>query len=103
MFKDKINSNSNKTEAENPNIELKEIIVKNEELLIPNIDQEKKSLINDDQKHDIEQPKILDPEQLDPEQLDPEQLDPEQLDPEQLDPEQLEPDSENHFRTRFRK
>ena len=102
MFKDKINSNSNKTEAENPNIELKEIIVKNEELLNPNIDQEKESLINDDLKHDIEQPKILDPEQLDPEQLDPEQLDPEQLDPEQLDPEQLDPeqldpDSENHL------
>ena len=83
MFKDKINSNSNKTEAENPNIELKEIIVKNEELLNPNIDQEKESLINDDLKHDIEQPKILDPEQLDPEQLDPDSEN------------HLEPDSEN--------
>jgi hypothetical protein len=44
MFKDKINSNSSKTEAENPNIELKEIICK-----------------NDDLKHDIEQPEILEP------------------------------------------
>ena len=77
MFKDKINSNSNKTEAENPNIELKEIIVKNEELLNPNIDQEKESLINDDLKHDIEQPKILEePDTTEPDTEEPEQLDP---------------------------
>ena len=93
MFKDKINSNSNKTEAENPNIELKEIIVKNEELLNPNIDQEKESLINDDLKHDIEQPKILeelDTEELDTEELDTEELDTEELDTEELDTEELD-------------
>ena len=90
MFKDKINSNSNKTEAENPNIELKEIIVKNEELLNPNIDQEKESLINDDLKHDIEQPKIL--EELDTEEPDTEELDTEEPDTEELDTE--EPDTE---------
>jgi len=61
MFKDKINSNSSKTEAENPNIELKEIICKNDELLNPNIDQEKESLVNNTLKHDIEQPEILEP------------------------------------------
>lgn len=61
MFKDKINSNSSKTEAENPNIELKEIICKNDELLNPNIDQEKASLINNAQEQDIEQPEILEP------------------------------------------
>ena len=98
MFKDKINSNSNKTEAENPNIELKEIIVKNEELLNPNIDQEKESLINDDLKHDIEQPKILeepdttepDTEELDTEELDTEELDTEELETEELDTEELD-------------
>jgi len=114
MFKDKINSNSNKTEAENPNIELKEIIVKNEELLNPNIDQEKESLINDDLKHDIEQPKILeeldteeldteelDAEELDTEELDTEELDTEELDTEELDteePEQLDPDLDKEFK-----
>jgi len=114
MFKDKINSNSNKTEAENPNIELKEIIVKNEELLNPNIDQEKESLINDDLKHDIEQPKILeeldteeldteelDTEELDTEELDTEELDTEELDTEELDteePEQLDPDLDKEFK-----
>jgi len=119
MFKDKINSNSNKIEAENPNIELKEIIVKNEELLNPNIDQEKESLINDDLKHDIEQPKILeepdteeldtteldttelDTEELDTEELDTEELDTEELDTEELDteePEQLDPDLDKEFK-----
>ena len=109
MFKDKINSNSNKTEAGNPNIELKEIIVKNEELLNPNIDQEKESLINDDLKHDIEQPKIL--EELDTEELDTEELDTEELDTEEPDteepdteepdteePEQLDPDLDKEFK-----
>ena len=99
MFKDKINSNSNKTEAENPNIELKEIIVKNEELLNPNIDQEKESLINDDLKHDIEQPKIL--EEPDTEELDTTELDTTELDTEELDteePEQLDPDLDKEFK-----
>ena len=105
MFKDKINSNSNKTEAGNPNIELKEIIVKNEELLNPNIDQEKESLINDDLKHDIEQPKILeepdteepDTEEPDTEEPDTEEPDTEEPDTEELDTEELdteEPDTE---------
>jgi hypothetical protein len=114
MFKDKINSNSNKTEAENPNIELKEIIVKNEELLNPNIDQEKESLINDDLKHDIEQPKILeepdttepdteepDTEEPDTEEPDTEEPDTEELDTEELDteePEQLDPDLDKEFK-----
>jgi len=61
MFKNKININSSKTEAGNPNIELKEIICKNDELLNPNIDQEKESLVNNTLKHDIEQPEILEP------------------------------------------